>query len=284
MTWMDGGRRIAVAGLCVAATGLVSAVAALASPDAPVNLIVNGNAEQGEGVNDVNGIATEIPGWTRKGNFTVVKYGAPDFPSPELSTKIRGGLNFFAGGPKNVASSISQDIDVSSQKKLINAGKAKATLSGNVGGYFTQTDWLRATAVFLAGSRKETRSNQDSVRDPRCPRKPDGPAQEDDHGTDSQDDPNDPGGARREPRSGRVQRRLRRQPVADHRPLTLRQWALRRSGLPGLRSVSAPSLGFVPEHYAIVSDLPMSTSSCMNAFELASPVWRYATTEEFASV
>lgn len=154
MTWMDGGSRIAVAGVCVAAAGLVSAVAALAAPDAPKNLIVNGDAEQGEGVNDVNGIATEIPGWTRNGNFTVVKYGAPDFPSPELSTKIRGGLNFFAGGPKNVASSISQDIDVGSQKKLINVGKAKATLSGNVGGYFTQTDWLRATAVFLAGSGK----------------------------------------------------------------------------------------------------------------------------------
>lgn len=151
---MNGGRRIAVAGLCIAAAGLVSTVAALAAPEAPRNLIVNGNAEQGEGVNDVNGIATEIPGWTRKGNFTVVAYGAPDFPDPQLSARIRGGLNFFAGGPKNVASSISQDIDVSSQKKLINAGKAKATLSGNLGGYATQTDWLRATAVFLAASGK----------------------------------------------------------------------------------------------------------------------------------
>jgi hypothetical protein len=139
----------------VAAASLVTvvmAVGASAHSAAAKNLIVNGNAEQGEGVNDASGIAADIPGWTRKGNFTVVTYGAPDFPSPELSTKIRGGLNFFAGGPKNVASSISQDIDVSSQKKLINAGKAKATLSGNVGGFFTQTDWLRATAVFLAGS------------------------------------------------------------------------------------------------------------------------------------
>ena len=133
---------------------LAMALAAGAAPEAAPNLIVNGNAEQGEGVNDVNGIATEIPGWTRKGNFTVVKYGAPDFPSPELSTKVRGGLNFFAGGPRNVASSVSQDIDVSSRKGLINAGKAKATLSGNLGGYFTQTDWLRATAVFLSASGK----------------------------------------------------------------------------------------------------------------------------------
>ena len=151
MTWY---RRVGLIGATAVLAALGISLAAGAQPRAATNLIVNGNAEQGEGVNDVNGIATEIPGWTRKGNFTVVKYGAPDFPSPELSTKIRGGLNFFAGGPKNIASSISQDIDVSSRKGLINAGKAKATLSGNVGGYFTQTDWLRATAVFLAGSGK----------------------------------------------------------------------------------------------------------------------------------
>ena len=146
--------RVAATASCVLVGALAMALAAGAAPGAAPNLIVNGNAEQGEGVNDVNGIATEIPGWTRKGNFTVVKYGAPDFPSPELSAKIRGDLNFFAGGPKNVASAVSQDIDVSAQKKLINAGKAKATLSGNLGGYATQTDWLRATAVFLSTSGK----------------------------------------------------------------------------------------------------------------------------------
>jgi len=154
MRWNDYGMRAVIVCLCAATTALVSAVAALAAPDAAVNLIVNGNAEQGEGVNDVNGIATEIPGWTRKGNFTVVRYGAPDFPSPELSTKIRGGQNFFAGGPKNVNSSIRQDIDVVSKKGLIDAGKARATLTGYLGGYATQTDWLRATALFMSESGK----------------------------------------------------------------------------------------------------------------------------------
>lgn len=154
MKWSDRRMRRGVTAASVLVGALAMALAAGAAPEAAPNLIVNGNAEQGEGVNDVNGIATEIPGWTRKGNFTVVKYGAPDFPSPELSTKVRGGLNFFAGGPRNVASSVSQDIDVSSRKGLIKAGKAKATLSGNLGGYFTQTDWLRATAVFLSASGK----------------------------------------------------------------------------------------------------------------------------------
>jgi len=137
-----------------AATALAWTITASAASTAAKNLIVNGNAEQGEGVNDVNGIATEIPGWTRKGNFTVVKYGAPDFPDPKLAGKIAGGLNFFAGGPKNVNSSISQDIDVASKKGLIDAGKAKAKLSGYFGGYATQTDWLRATAMFMSASGK----------------------------------------------------------------------------------------------------------------------------------
>lgn len=154
MSWNDRRGRIALTFLGAAVGALAVALSAGAAPDAPQNLIVNGNAEQGEGVNDVNGVATEIPGWTRNGNFTVVKYGAPDFPDPQLAARVRGGLNFFAGGPKNVASSISQVIDVTSKKGLIDAGKAKATLSGYLGGYATQTDWLAATAVFLGASGK----------------------------------------------------------------------------------------------------------------------------------
>jgi hypothetical protein len=154
MSWNDRRGRIALTFLGAIVGALAVALSAGAAPDAPKNLIVNGNAEQGEGVNDVNGVATEIPGWTRNGNFTVVKYGVPDFPDPNLAARVRGGLNFFAGGPKNVNSSISQDIDVASKKGLIDAGKAKATLSGYFGGYATQTDWLRATAMFMSASGK----------------------------------------------------------------------------------------------------------------------------------
>lgn len=153
MTWLDDGTRLVVAGASLATAALVWAVAAGAAPAAAKNLIVNGNAEQGEGVNDVNGIAADIPGWTRIGNFTVVKYDAPGgFPAAKVGAAIAGGANFFAGGPRNVHSSIRQDIDVGSMKGLIGSGKAKAKLSGNLGGFATQTDFLAATATFLSAS------------------------------------------------------------------------------------------------------------------------------------
>ena len=41
---------------------------------------------------------------------------------------------------------------MTSMKSLIASGKAKAKLSGNLGGYATQTDYLAATATFLSAS------------------------------------------------------------------------------------------------------------------------------------
>lgn len=156
MTWMDGGRRVAVAGVFVAAAGLVSAVAALAAPDVQKNLIVNGNAEQGEASPNGYDVVAEIPGWTRKGNFTVVPYGAGQgFPEPSVGSAIKGGSNFFAGGPADADSAISQEISVVSKKGLIDAGKAKATLSGLIGGYAGQDDSLVATAIFLSEAGKK---------------------------------------------------------------------------------------------------------------------------------
>jgi hypothetical protein len=153
MTLLGNGRRIAAVCASLAAATLVWAIAAGAATDAAKNLIVNGNAEQGEGVNDVNGVATEIPGWTQKGKFTVVKYSAPGgFPDATVQAAVKGGNNFFAGGPANAASSVTQDISVSSKKALIDSGKAKATLSGHLGGYASQNDALIASATFLSAS------------------------------------------------------------------------------------------------------------------------------------
>lgn len=146
------GRRALVVGV-VSVVGLALQVSAGATPGAGKNLIVNGNAEQGQGVNDVNGVAAEIPGWTRKGKFTVVKYGAPGgFPEAKVSTTVAGGKNFFAGGPANPGSAISQDNNVTSKKGLIDAGKLKATLSGYIGGYASQSDSLIATATYLSAA------------------------------------------------------------------------------------------------------------------------------------
>ena len=155
MTWKDLGRRVALAAASAAALALALALAAGAAPGAAKNLIVNGNAEQGEGVDDVNGVAADIPGWTRKGKFTVVRYLAPGgFPDATVQAAVRGGSNFFAGGPANAGSAVSQEIDLAAKKALIDAGKAKATLTGYLGGYATQDDALVATASFLSASGK----------------------------------------------------------------------------------------------------------------------------------
>ena len=158
MTWFDGGKRIATVCVCLAATVLVSAVAALAAPDAAKNLLVNGNAEKGEAGNGYDVVA-EVPGWIRNGSFTVATYGAPNgFPDSTVASKIGGAANFFAGGPANAGSAVSQDVNVAAMKKLIDSGKAKATLSGYIGGFATQDDSLVATALFLSEAGRKLRS------------------------------------------------------------------------------------------------------------------------------
>ena len=147
MTLLRIGKEITAGCACLAAAALVSAVAAGAAPDAAKNLIVNGTAEQG--VASANGydVVVEIPGWTRKGGFTVVAYGAADFPGVQAASAIGGGSNFFAGGPGNAGSVVTQSIDVSSKRVLIDSGKGKAVLSGYLGGYGGQNDSLSAVAV-----------------------------------------------------------------------------------------------------------------------------------------
>jgi hypothetical protein len=49
---------------------------------------------------------------------------------------------------------VSQQVAVVSMKKLIDTGKAKATLSGYLGGYGGQDDSLTVTAIFLDQSGK----------------------------------------------------------------------------------------------------------------------------------
>ena len=152
MILRDGGKRIATIGACLAAAALISAVAAGAAREAAKNLIVNGAAEQGAVSPNGYDVVAAIPGWSRKGGFTVVAYGAADFPGVEVASAIGGGKNFFAGGPGNAGSVVIQNINVGSKQALIDSGKSKATLSGYLGGYGGQNDSLSAAAVFLGQS------------------------------------------------------------------------------------------------------------------------------------
>jgi len=151
MTWTDQGLRAALAAIGVAVVALAMSLTAGAQSTAK-NLIVNGNAEQGASSPNGYDVVPEIPGWTRRGGFTVVEYGAADFPGTQTGTAVHGGAKFFAGGPGNAGSAVSQTVSVASQKQLIDSGKARATLSGYLGGYGGQDDSLIATAVFLGQS------------------------------------------------------------------------------------------------------------------------------------
>jgi hypothetical protein len=157
MTWTDRAHRTALATICMAVVALGVSLTAGAQSTAK-NLLVNGNAEQGASSPNGYDVVPEIPGWTRRGGFTVVAFGASDFPGTQTSTAIHGGAKFFAGGPGNATSAITQTISVASQKQLIDSGKARGTLSGYLGGYGGQDDSLIATAVFLdqSGARLGT--------------------------------------------------------------------------------------------------------------------------------
>ena len=128
----------------------VAALAGVAHSAAPPNLVKNGSAELGAAVTTTSGVTKTIPGWVQRGNFTVVKYGAPGgFPDAAVSTTVTGGKNFFAGGPANPKSGATQVIKVGSRAAMIDAKKLTATLSGYLGGFSSQRDSLTVSATFL---------------------------------------------------------------------------------------------------------------------------------------
>jgi hypothetical protein len=116
-----------------------------------VNLLVNGNAEQGSASSA--GASVAIPGWTVTGAMSVVPYGAPQFPtasSPGPSDRMN---QFFAGGDDG-SSSAYQDIDVSGNATDINAGKVTCDLTGWLGGYLTDNDNAVFQVSFYQGDAK----------------------------------------------------------------------------------------------------------------------------------
>jgi hypothetical protein len=141
--------------LAGAALLLLAASAASARAEFGTNLIVNGDAEgataagqstkgSGSGYN----VIRPIPGWMPTGNFTVVQYGAPDFPTATGPGPANRGKNFFAGGPDNPASSATQVIDLSADANALAAGGVTFTLSGWFGGWLGQNDNAVLTVTF----------------------------------------------------------------------------------------------------------------------------------------
>jgi hypothetical protein len=137
------------------ALGLAAIALALAAPAGATvpggNLLVNPGAEASAGSPDGSTIVAP-PGWTVESNFTVVQYGAPDFPTAADSANLGGGANFFAGGPTNPASAATQSVNVAGAAPEIDAGKVQANLGAQLGGFASQTDRATVTATFLSAA------------------------------------------------------------------------------------------------------------------------------------
>jgi hypothetical protein len=121
-----------------------------------MNLIQNGDAEVGSGSNNGSTVSS-IPGWTKTGNFTVVRYNAVDslgiaYPRATDPGPSNRGRNFFAGGRSNIRSSASQLIDISAGSAVIDGVGAMFDLSGFFGGWLFQNDNAVLNASFLSAS------------------------------------------------------------------------------------------------------------------------------------
>lgn len=115
--------------------------------DSPANLLVNGDAEADPGSPDGNKLLRP-PGWVTQGPFTVIPYGTSGYPNAKSMGPENRGKYFFAGGPRNPASSATQLVDVSAYASGIDSGELAADLSGYLGGYNEQNDHAVLTADF----------------------------------------------------------------------------------------------------------------------------------------
>jgi hypothetical protein len=126
------------------------------APDAGTgpNLLVNGDAETGEG--SQIGIDTNtVPGWTQTGLMNATAYGAiggegvGGFPTASTLGPDDRGSNFFSGGGGGVSTG-TQTSDVRSAADSIDGGNVSFNLTGWLGGSGAKADNATVTSTFLA--------------------------------------------------------------------------------------------------------------------------------------
>jgi hypothetical protein len=104
-----------------------------------VNLLVNGNAENG------------LVGWNQTGSPAIVQYGAAGgFPTTTDPGPFDRGKAFFAGG-STASSSFNQLIDVSANAADIDAGKVACDVEAWLGGYLNDGDSANFNVIFVDG-------------------------------------------------------------------------------------------------------------------------------------
>jgi hypothetical protein len=124
-----------------------------------VNLIINGNAEQGANspTGDPLPGSTPVPGWVVSSAFTVVNYktasdnsGFPKSTDPGPPDRQN---QFFAGGNAAV-STATQEIDLTANASDINAGLVTFDLTGWFGGHLADDDNAILNVDFYNGTTK----------------------------------------------------------------------------------------------------------------------------------
>lgn len=131
--------------VCVA-LGVIG-VSAHAAVALDTNLLANGGAEKGEA--SPNGYTVvPVPSWVSVGNFTVVAYDTPDFPTLTSPGAPKRGTKFFSGGPDNAESSASRTVKLGALAADIDTGTVQATLQAYLGGYASQEDHADLSATF----------------------------------------------------------------------------------------------------------------------------------------
>ncbi|MGD2108639.1 MAG: hypothetical protein PVI86_04540 [Phycisphaerae bacterium] len=116
-----------------------------------LNVLKNGDAEDTAAAQNFDEIvrlnAPIDEGWNVfQGNMTPVAYaiGRAVHPNPAISAKIGGGNNYFAGGPGGVSPTIAQQgvfLNLFVPLEVVQAEKVKATLSADIGGFTSQSDY-----------------------------------------------------------------------------------------------------------------------------------------------
>lgn len=122
------------------------------------NLIVNGDAEQGEG-SRVGVDTNTVPGWKVTGLLNITAYGAQggegihDYPTATSPGPRNRGRNFFSGGGGGVSTG-TQTTDVSAAARRIDRGNVTYNLTGWLGGTGAVSDNARVTSTFLNAKGK----------------------------------------------------------------------------------------------------------------------------------
>ena len=222
------------------------------------NLLVNPGAEAGDP--SLSGYSSvTVPGWTVTGTPTVIEYGTQrrlpwplanpgptaagvsGVPEPRTAHPPGERQQFFGGGPV-ATSSLTQTVDLSAAASDIDAGTVPYTLSGDLGGFLMDPSAASVTVDFLDENEVHAGQRPASSRS-LCLTAGffTGAVQRDTSGTIPVGHPQRAGRGdvqRPQPGIGRLQQRLRRQPLVHRRRCAAHPAATHATGVEGRRARS----------------------------------------------